>query len=49
MKLSVKLLMDIMSTLTQSPAPPRTSMSSKSPGEGLEDRWSLDKMPDVES
>ena len=49
MKLSVKLLMDIMSTLTPSPAPSRQSMSSKTPGRDLKDRWSLDVVPDVES
>ena len=40
MKLSVKLLTDIMSTLT---------LSSKSPVKDLEDRWSLDRIPDVGS
>ena len=49
MILSVKLLMDIMSTLTSSQPPSRTSMSSKTPGRDLEDRWSLDKVPDVGS
>ena len=49
MKLSVKLPMDIMSTLTSSPVPSRTSMSSKTPGRDLEDRWSLDEVPDVRS
>ena len=49
MKLSVELLMDIMSTLTISPVPSRTSMSSKTPGRDLEDRWSLDEVPTVGS
>ena len=49
MKLSVKLLMDITSTLTPSQAPSRTSISSKTPGRDLEDRWSLDEVPDVGS
>ena len=49
MKLSVKLPMDIMSTLTSSPAPSRTSMSSKTPGRDLEDMWSLEEVPDVGS
>ena len=49
MKLSVKLPMDIMSPLTASPAPSRTSKSSKTPGRDLEDRWSLDEVPDVGS
>ena len=49
MKLSIKLPMDIMSTLTSSPAPSRTSTSSKTPGRDLEDRWSLDEVPDVGS
>ena len=38
MKLSGKPMMDNMSTLTQSPAPSRTSMSSKTPGWDLEER-----------
>ena len=46
-KLSVKLLMDTMSTLTL--APPRTSTSFKTPGRDLEDRWSLDEVTDVGS
>ena len=49
MKLSEKLPMDIMSTLTSSPAPSRTSMSSKTPGTDLEDRCSLDEVLDVGS
>ena len=49
MKLSVKLLMDIMSTLTPSPVSSRTSTSSKTPGRDLKDRWSLDEVPDVRS
>ena len=47
MKLSVKLPWDILSTLTPSPDLPRTSLSSKTPGKDLEDRLSLDKLPDV--
>ena len=49
MKLSVKLSWDILSTMTPSPAPSRTSLSSKTPGSDLEDRWSLEKLPDVGS
>ena len=49
MKLSGKLPGDIMSALTPSPAPSRTSMSSKTPGRDLEDRCSLGKVPDVGS
>ena len=49
MKLTVKLLMDIMSSLIPSPTPSRTSLSSKTQGRDLEDRWSLDKLPDVGS
>ena len=47
MKLSVKLPMDIMSTLISSPS--RTSTSSKTPGRDFEERWSLDEVPDVGS
>ena len=46
MKLSVKLLMDIMSTLTPSPVQSRISMSSKTPGRDLEERCSLDEVLD---
>ena len=49
MKLSGKPMMDNMSTLTQSPAPSRTSMSSKTSGRDLEDRWRLDVVPDLGS
>ena len=49
MKLTGKPMMDNMSTLTQSPAPSRTSMSSKTPGRDLEDKWNLDEVPDVGS
>ena len=52
MKLSVKLLLDIMSTLTvliPSPTPSRTSVSSKTLGRDLEDMLSLDEVPDVGS
>ena len=34
-------------TLMTSPDPFRTSISSKTLGRDLEDRWSLDKIPDV--
>ena len=47
MKVSAKLPWDILNTLTPSPASPRTSLSSKTPWKDLEDRWSLDKLPDV--
>ena len=49
MKLSIKFPMDFMITLTPSPAPSRTSTSSKTPGRYLEDRWSPDEDPDVGS
>ena len=49
MKLPRKLPRDITSTLTLSPVASRTSMSSKTPGRDLEDRWSLDEVPDVGS
>ena len=49
MKLLVDLPMDALYHLTPSPALPGALMSSKSPGSELEDRWSLDKVPDVES
>ena len=42
MKLSEKFSRDIMSILTPSPAPSSTSLSSKTPGRDLEDRWSPD-------
>ena len=47
MKLSVKLPWGILSTLTPSPAPSGTFLSSKTPGRDLEDRWSLDEVLDV--
>ena len=46
MKFSVLLFRDIMSILTPSQAPTRTFMSSKTPGRDLDDRCSLDKVPD---
>ena len=49
MKLSVKLPWDILSTLTPPLSPSITSLSSKTPGRDLEDRWILDKVPDVGS
>ena len=49
MRLSRKLPRVIMDTLTPSPNPSRTSMSYKTPGRDLEDRWSLDEVPDVGS
>ena len=49
MKLSVMLPWDIMNILTPSPTASRTSKSSTTPGRDLEDRWSLDKIPDVGS
>ena len=49
MELSGKLPIDIMITLTPSPAASRTSMSTKTPGRDLEDRWSLDEVPDLGS
>ena len=35
--------------MTPSPAASGTSLSSKTSGRDLEDRWSLDKLPDVGS
>ena len=35
--------------LTPSPGPSGMSMSSKTPGKDLEDRWSLDMVPDFRS
>ena len=49
MKLSVMLPRDIMSTLTPSPAPSGTSMSSTTPGRDLEDRVILDEVLDIGS
>ena len=49
MKLTVKLPKGIFSSLTPSPAPSRTPLSTKTPGKDLEDRWSLDKLPYVGS
>ena len=43
MKFSVKLAMKVLKLLTQTPAPSGSSMSSKTPGRDLEDRWSLDE------
>ena len=49
MKLSVKLPWDILSTQTPPPSPSRTSLSSKTTGRDLDDRWSLDELHDVGS
>ena len=49
MKLSQKLLIDVSSHLTPSPGPSGMSVSSKTPGRDLEDRWRLDMVPDVRS
>ena len=49
MKHSEKHSRDIVSILIPSPAPSRTSLSSKTSGRDLEDRWSLDEVPDVGS
>ena len=49
MKLSVRLLIDDPKILTPSPHMSGTSMSSKTPGWDLEDRLSLDKVPEVGS
>ena len=49
MKLLEKLPRDIMSILAPSPAPSRIFSSSKTPDRDLEDRWSLDEVPDVGS
>ena len=49
MKLSVKLPRDILTSLTLSLAPSKTFLSFKTPGRDLDDRWSLDMLPDVGS
>ena len=49
MKLSQMPLMDVTSSLTPSPGQSGMSMSSKTPGRDLEDRWSLDMVSDVRS
>ena len=48
-KLLQKLPKDAFSYLTPSPGSSGTSMSSKTPGRDLEDRWSLDWVSDVHS
>ena len=45
----IKTSLGYIKFLDTSPAPSRTSLSSKTPGSDLEDRWSLDKLPDVGS
>ena len=47
-KISGKLLYDCLSHPGPSPGASGTSMSSKTPGRDLEDRWSLDRVPDVQ-
>ena len=49
MKLSGKLLLDVLFHLRPSPGTSGTSMSSKTPGTDLDDRWSLDWVSDVQS
>ena len=49
MKFSDKLLKDDPYHLTPPPGLSGTSMSSKTPGRDLEDRWSLDRVSDVRS
>ena len=49
MKLSDKLLKDDPYHQTPPPGSPGTSMSSKTPGRDLEDRWSLYRVSDVGS
>ena len=49
MKLTDKLLRDDPCHLTPLPGSSGTSMSSKTPGRDLEDRWSLDRVSDVGS
>ena len=46
MKVSVKLSRDILSNLTPSPTLSGTYLPSEAPGRDLEDRWTLDKLPD---
>ena len=46
MKLSQKLQMEVFSSLTPSPGPSVMSMSSKTPGIDLDDKWSLGMVPD---
>ena len=48
-KLLENIPQDNLITLIPSPAPLRASLSSKTPGIDLEDRWSLDKLPNVGS
>ena len=49
MKLSVKLPVGVPNNMTPSPPGSGTSMSSKTPVRDLEDRLSLDKVPEVRS
>jgi len=49
MKLSQKLLMDVLSLLTPSPGSSGISMSSETLGRDLEYRCSIDMVPDVRS
>ena len=49
MKLSGNLFYDVLFHLRPSPGASGTSTSSKTPGRDLEDRWSLDRLSDVQS
>ena len=49
MKISQKLPNNAPTFMTPSPGSSGTSMSSKIPARDLEDRWSLDRVPDVRS
>ena len=49
MKLSVKLCLDILRTLTTSLVLSRTYQSSNTKGGVLEDKWSLEKLSDETS
>ena len=49
MNLSVKLPVGVPNILTKPPFRSGTFMSSKTPGRDLEDRLSLDKVPEVGS
>ena len=49
MKLSGKLLYDVLFDLRPSPGASGTSISTKTPGRDLEDRWSLDKLLEVQN
>ena len=49
MKLSQKVQVDTPINLTASPGPSGTLMSFKTPGNNLEDKYSLDMVPEYRS